>query len=178
MRHNFTLLEFGWLCPALLSLLRSSPQIHSDQNSQTLVRLLNESAECKWPNGGGAQLGAVFGRALRASNPVKRLQLSQKLTQMHEQQNQPMQVHGEDGTHEEEDDDPRIIWSMTVLYACISLMGIVGNILVVVVVQTVPGMVFFYAQRHSFVKKNFFTSHRLRQQIAILSHWPFRTVCS
>ena len=177
MRHNFTLLELGWLCPALLSLLRSSPQIHSDQNSQTLVRLLNESAECKWPNGGGEQLGAVLDRALRASNPVQRLHLSQKLTQMHEQQKQQIQPrsgHGEDGEHEE--DDPRIIWSMTVLYAFISLMGIVGNILVVVVVQTVPGMVLHFFNGIHLQKSP--SMHRSRQPIAISYRWPFRIVCS
>jgi hypothetical protein len=149
MRHNLTLLEIGWLCPALLSILRSSPQqIHSDQNSQILLRLLNESAECKWPPTDGQQLNTLVERVMRHSNPIQRVQLGKKLGQIGSgEQKKGQQILNEEKRikekeeEEEEEDDPRVIWSMTAVYTAMTLVGIVGNILVVVVVQTVPGMV-------------------------------------
>ncbi|KAI3417528.1 hypothetical protein GPALN_013248 [Globodera pallida] len=44
MGHNITLMELGWLCTALVSLLRNSPHlVHADQNSQKLLKLISDS---------------------------------------------------------------------------------------------------------------------------------------
>ena len=70
MRFNLTLLEVGWLCPALFSLLRVSPQINVDYKSRTLLKLINGS-DCKWSNKNGNELmNALIERAIINENTI------------------------------------------------------------------------------------------------------------
>jgi len=70
MRHNLTLIEVGWLCPALFSLLRVSPEINADQNSKTLLKLINGS-DCKWPNNRNELMNALIEKATISGNMNK-----------------------------------------------------------------------------------------------------------
>uniref|UniRef100_A0A914LV29 Thyrotropin-releasing hormone receptor n=2 Tax=Meloidogyne TaxID=189290 RepID=A0A914LV29_MELIC len=55
---------------------------------------------------------------------------------------QDLKISKEENDYGEDDEDnPHLIWAMTVIYSLIALIGIIGNILVIVVVKKVPSMI-------------------------------------
>ena len=54
---------------------------------------------------------------------------------------QDLKISKEENDYGEDEDNPHLIWAMTVIYSLIALIGIIGNILVIVVVKKVPSMV-------------------------------------
>ena len=57
---------------------------------------------------------------------------------------QDLKISEEENNYGEDEDlgnDLHLIWAMTVIYSLIALIGIIGNILVIVVVKKVPSMV-------------------------------------
>uniref|UniRef100_A0A915M5X2 Thyrotropin-releasing hormone receptor n=1 Tax=Meloidogyne javanica TaxID=6303 RepID=A0A915M5X2_MELJA len=146
MRHNLTLIEVGWLCPALFSLLRVSPEINADQNSKTLLKLINGS-DCKWPNNRNELMNALIEKATISGNMNKdyageHFLRSKKLDKI--EYHQDLKISEEENNYGEDEDlgnDLHLIWAMTVIYSLIALIGIIGNILVIVVVKKVPSMI-------------------------------------
>uniref|UniRef100_A0A914H7N8 Thyrotropin-releasing hormone receptor n=1 Tax=Globodera rostochiensis TaxID=31243 RepID=A0A914H7N8_GLORO len=137
MGHNITLMELGWLCTALVSLLRNSPHlVHADQNSQKLLKLISDS-KCNSTSIAQAEAAATSTMSSSITNILSDNGLLEKLgaasvTAEQSNQSPPFIDHG----HQ------RLVdWLMTVVYTLISLFGIVGNIFVVIVVRTVPGMI-------------------------------------
>uniref|UniRef100_A0A183BKX2 Thyrotropin-releasing hormone receptor n=1 Tax=Globodera pallida TaxID=36090 RepID=A0A183BKX2_GLOPA len=135
MGHNITLMELGWLCTALVSLLRNSPHlVHADQNSQKLLKLISDS---KCNSTSTTEAAATSTMSSSITNILSDNGLLEKLgaaSVTAEQSNQSPPFI--DVGHQ------RLVdWLMTVVYTLISLFGIVGNIFVVIVVRTVPGMI-------------------------------------
>ncbi|KAL3086078.1 hypothetical protein niasHS_008135 [Heterodera schachtii] len=138
MGHNFTMVELGWLCTALVSLMRNSspPLVHADQNAQQMLKLISDT-KCSNTNSTTTINGLSTAPTTVGTTATVQLNaaLLEKLVRpaAADQQSQQNQIFA---------DNQRLLdWLMTFVYMLISMFGIIGNIFVVIVVRTVPGMI-------------------------------------